>query len=55
MGQPINALPLGVILCKQCGNIIDTLDTDRVMVFSMVCNHQKCQEQAQLNYLEAQK
>lgn len=55
MGQPIIALPLGVILCKECGNMIDTLDTDRVMIFTMVCNHQECQEQSQLKCLEAQK
>ncbi|MEX1030303.1 MAG: GapA-binding peptide SR1P [Paenibacillaceae bacterium] len=38
-------LHLGVILCKHCNCIIDTLDTDNVVTYYSECDDPQCLEQ----------
>ncbi|MFD2614315.1 GapA-binding peptide SR1P [Paenibacillus gansuensis] len=42
MSQPVKRLPLGVIVCRSCGTMVDTLDTDRVIVYSGFCDKSEC-------------
>ncbi|MBH5318309.1 GapA-binding peptide SR1P [Paenibacillus sp. GSMTC-2017] len=35
---------LGVILCKNCGTVIDTLDTEKVMHYYLNCGHEHCKD-----------
>lgn len=39
-------LELGTIICRQCGEIIDTLDTEKVTTFYGECERNACSEQA---------
>lgn len=38
------SLELGVIICKHCGEIIDTLDTENVVTYYSQCDHEECIE-----------
>ncbi|MEX2415103.1 MAG: GapA-binding peptide SR1P [Paenibacillaceae bacterium] len=40
-----NPLHLGVILCKYCNSILDTLDTDNVVIYYSECDQDDCREQ----------
>ncbi|WP_082882312.1 GapA-binding peptide SR1P [Paenibacillus swuensis] len=42
MRETAKSLHLGVIVCRSCGTMVDTLDTDRVIVYSGVCDHSEC-------------
>lgn len=37
-------LNLGVILCKHCGEIIDTVDTNRVITYYSQCDQEQCKQ-----------
>lgn len=37
---------MGIILCSRCGEIIDTLDTEKVSVFYSLCKEPSCLEAA---------
>lgn len=37
-------LDLGAIICKHCGELIDTLDTKRVITYFANCNQPHCSE-----------
>lgn len=34
---------LGVILCKHCNAVIDTLDTEKVMIYYLNCGQCDCE------------
>jgi hypothetical protein len=38
------ALKWGIILCKNCGEVIDTLDTNKVTTFYGICGSNSCLE-----------
>ncbi|WP_282936465.1 GapA-binding peptide SR1P [Paenibacillus sp. RC67] len=38
------SLELGVIVCKHCGEIIDTVDTEKVITYYSQCDHTQCKE-----------
>ncbi|MFE5319503.1 hypothetical protein ACFQ88_12420 [Paenibacillus sp. NPDC056579] len=44
-------LNLGVILCKHCGEMIDTVDTDRVIVYYSQCEQELCKQSACMKQL----
>jgi len=48
------SLNLGVILCKHCGEMIDTLDTDRVITYYGECDHEQCKQSACMKREEAE-
>jgi hypothetical protein len=35
-------LELGTIICRQCGEIIDTLDTEKVVTYYGECGQDTC-------------
>ncbi|MCS7460607.1 GapA-binding peptide SR1P [Paenibacillus doosanensis] len=35
---------LGVIVCKHCGEMIDTVDTEKVVTFYSQCDHERCKQ-----------
>ncbi|MBE1440735.1 GapA-binding peptide SR1P [Paenibacillus sp. OAS669] len=42
------SLELGVIICKHCGEIIDTVDTENVVTYYSQCDHSQCKEKEKL-------
>ncbi|NBI29922.1 GapA-binding peptide SR1P [Chengkuizengella marina] len=44
MGQNGHMNDLGTILCKHCGEVIDTVDTDNVVTFYSSCKNDHCNE-----------
>ncbi|MCR8642509.1 GapA-binding peptide SR1P [Paenibacillus sp. N1-5-1-14] len=42
MGSNARSLELGVIICKHCGTIIDTVNTNRVQTFYSDCMEESC-------------
>jgi len=38
----ISAVELGSILCKHCGALIDTLDTEKVITYYSECHQGEC-------------
>ncbi|WP_442601301.1 GapA-binding peptide SR1P [Paenibacillus sp. KN14-4R] len=42
MGCNARSLELGVIMCKHCGTIIDTVDCNRVKTFYSDCMQEEC-------------
>ncbi|WP_036745886.1 GapA-binding peptide SR1P [Paenibacillus sp. UNC451MF] len=40
------SLELGVIVCKHCGEIIDTVDTEKVVTYYSQCDHAQCKEKS---------
>ena len=51
MGIKGGKLELGVIVCKHCGNMIDTLDTSRVITYYAICEQPHCMSQAKIKYV----
>lgn len=45
MGDSVGALELGSIVCKHCGTLIDTLDTERVIIYYSRCDQWECVEE----------
>ncbi len=37
MANFVGSIDLGSILCKHCGNLIDTVDTEKVMIYYSDC------------------
>lgn len=37
MANFVSSIDLGSILCKHCGNLIDTVDTEKVIVYYSDC------------------
>jgi hypothetical protein len=42
MENQTRSINLGTILCKHCNEMIDTLDTDRVIIYYGVCDQKAC-------------
>ncbi|MNI02520.1 hypothetical protein D3C73_553970 [compost metagenome] len=37
-------MKLGVIICKYCNSIIDTVDTEKVITYYLECGEEDCME-----------
>lgn len=42
MANFVGSVALGSILCKHCGNLIDTVDTERVIIYYSDCLQEQC-------------
>lgn len=42
-------LELGMIICTHCGEIIDTLDTEKVVTYYGACGKEECAENGSAN------
>ncbi|PZE19682.1 GapA-binding peptide SR1P [Paenibacillus xerothermodurans] len=42
MENLVGTVALGSILCKRCGTLIDTLDTDKVTIYYSDCRQEAC-------------
>jgi hypothetical protein len=43
MNQNQSEKHLGVVVCKHCGTLLDTLDTDGINVFYGACESNSCE------------
>jgi hypothetical protein len=44
MGNFVGGIDLGVILCKHCLKVIDTIDVEKVTTYYSDCKEQDCME-----------
>jgi hypothetical protein len=45
MQNSVGNVALGTILCKYCGNLIDTVDMEKVTIFYSNCKQEPCIQQ----------
>ncbi|ACX66988.1 GapA-binding peptide SR1P [Paenibacillus sp. Y412MC10] len=45
MKHSVKKVNMGVILCRHCNALIDTVDTNRIATFYGVCNQPECRQQ----------
>lgn len=50
VGNAATKLDLGVILCKVCSTVIDTVDSENVVTYYSVCQDPSCSEAKQEKY-----
>lgn len=44
MEESVSVTPMGLILCKHCHEIIDTLDTEKVTIYYSECLQEHCND-----------
>jgi hypothetical protein len=42
MSDFFGSVALGSIVCKRCGNLIDTVDTEKVIIYYSDCLQEEC-------------
>jgi hypothetical protein len=48
MAVSVGSVALGAVICKCCGKLIDTVDTEKVIIYYSNCNQEPCiDEEAQ--------
>jgi SR1 protein len=46
MGEFFSTQALGIVVCRYCGKLIDTVDTEKVVTYYSDCKHEECNNQA---------
>ncbi len=44
----VDTVALGSVVCKCCGEIIDTIQAEKVMIYYSHCNQESCVDQVEL-------
>lgn len=46
MGEFVSTQALGIVVCRYCGRLIETVDTEKVVTYYSDCKHEQCINQA---------